>query len=258
MTWPSATVFRARAENGADGDRASALAWKTSAVRALLLLWVSIRAAAPATVSGRVILIADPAHQQSMAEGSSTVVWLAPVASTVPAHGAGHARMVQKNKHFEPHILPIQVGTTVDFPNLDPIFHNAFSNFNGQLFDIGLYPPESSRSILFRREGLVRVFCNIHPSMSAVIVVVATPFFTLTDAQGRYSMLNVPAGEYRLHFFQERTIPETLDALTKTVVVTDQGTDLGEVKISEAGYIPTPHKNKYGRDYPPEKSDIYH
>lgn len=218
------------------------------------LLLLTCHQAVPATVTGQILLTAAPEQSHSQMDSRSTVVWLTPIGAIPPIPNPMlHARMIQKNKHFEPHILPVTVGTSVDFPNLDPIFHNAFSNFDGQLFDIGLYPPSSSRSIRFRREGLVRVFCNIHPAMSAVIVVLPTPFFTVTDQNDRYTIAGVPAGEYELHFFHERATPETLDALTKKVVIANGPTDLGTVNISEAGYIPTPHKNKYGRDYPPEK-----
>ena len=68
------------------------------------------------------------------------VVWLEPASGTAAAPAGGaHAQMIQKNKTFSPHVLAITMGTIVDFPNFDPIFHNAFSNYNGQIFDIGLY-----------------------------------------------------------------------------------------------------------------------
>ena len=70
--------------------------------------------------------------------------------------------MQQKDKQFQPHVVAISLGSTVDFPNLDLIFHNAFSNFSGQPFDIGLYAPRTSRSVTFKHAGIVRVFCNIH------------------------------------------------------------------------------------------------
>lgn len=230
------------------------------------LLWLlacCAFAASSATVTGQVSLVGghDEHHVEShtASDTASTVVWLSPVSNDAVAERTlPHVKMIQKDKHFEPHILPIEVGTLVDFPNLDPIFHNAFSNFDGQLFDIGLYPPHSSRSIRFQREGLVRVFCNIHPAMSAVIVVLATPYFSVTDPGGHYSIANVPAGAYKLHFFHERATPETLDALTQAVTVSNAANSVPEVTISEAGYIPMPHKNKYGRDYEPEKQSIYH
>ena len=111
-----------------------------------------------ATVSGRVELVLshDP-NVRKHPDYSGVVVWLEPLSGApVLSVTAPHAEMIQKNKTFTPHVLAITVGTTVDFPNYDPIFHNAFSNYNGQIFDIGLYPPGTTRSIAFRREGVVR------------------------------------------------------------------------------------------------------
>ena len=92
------------------------------------------------------------------------MVWLEPVRRRcLSCPKPARAEMIQKGKTFSPHVLAVTLGTVVDFPNYDPIFHNAFSNYDGQIFDIGLYPPGTTRSIAFRREGVVRVFCNIHP-----------------------------------------------------------------------------------------------
>lgn len=163
--------------------------------------------------------------------------------------------MVQKDKKFTPHILVISAGTSVDFPNLDPIFHNAFSNFDGQIFDVSLYPPGSSRSVLFDRPGIVRVFCNIHPSMSAIIVVVDSAYFTMTGADGSFSIPNVLPGAYELHLFHERATPETLEKLVRRISVNHAELELAELNISETGYLPVAHKNKYGRDYPPNADE---
>src|SRR6185369_3436875 len=120
-----------------------------------------------ATVSGRVEL--RDSRDAAVVKNnnySGVVVWLKPLVTVTSL--PGHARMIQSDKRFTPHVLVVPVGSRVDFPNMDPIFHNAFSNFDGQLFDVGLYPPGSSRSVKFDRVGVVRVFCNIHPMMSAV------------------------------------------------------------------------------------------
>lgn len=205
-----------------------------------------------ATVAGEVHLVGSkiPAVNKKH-DFSGVVVWLMPVARTSPLLLVRkHATMVQKDKRFTPHILAIESGTTVDFPNFDPIFHNAFSNFNGQIFDIGLYPPGTSRSIRFTEPGIVKIFCNIHPSMSATIVVVGSPYFTVTDHHGRYSFANVAPGTYRIHFFHERATTETLKKLTRTVIVRADKRKVASTTISEAGYLAIAHKNKYGRDYP--------
>ena len=218
---------------------------------ALALVLLSVSAAA--TVSGHVELVSshDP-NVRKHTDYSGVVVWLEPVSGTpVIAASAGRAQMVQKNKTFTPHVLAITVGTVVDFPNFDPIFHNAFSNYNGQVFDIGLYPPGTTRSLAFRREGVVRVFCNIHPTMSAVIVVLKSPNFATSAKNGVFQIENVPAGSYRTHVFHERAAEQTLAALTRTIEVGDGPLELAPIQISETGYLEVPHKNKFGRDYPP-------
>jgi len=90
---------------------------------------------------------------------SGVVVALRPVEGAIPPPEGQHSVMLQKDKTFSPHVLAITAGSVVDFPNADPIFHNAFSSYSGQVFDIGLYPPGSTRSVRFAREGVVRVFC---------------------------------------------------------------------------------------------------
>lgn len=185
-------------------------------------------------------------------DDSGVVVWLEPLngAPVLPA-AVPHARMIQKNKTFTPHVLAITVGTIVDFPNYDPIFHNAFSNYNGQIFDIGLYPPGTTRSIAFRREGVVRVFCNIHPAMSAVIVVLKSPYYAVSQKDGSLQIAGVPEGAYRMHVFHERATDQALEACTRNVTVTGDRFQMPPVSVSESGYLELPHKNKYGKDYPP-------
>lgn len=203
-----------------------------------------------ATVSGQIEL-SDSRNSAVKRDRdySGVVIWLEPLDDSVRCTPAKHAQILQKDKKFIPHILPVCLGTTVSFPNLDPIFHNAFSNFNGKVFDIGLHPPGSSPSTKFDRRGIVRVFCNIHHSMSAVIIVLDTPYFAETDKKGFYSIKEVPPGEYQLHVFHERTTPENLARLTRKVSVEDQAVEEPLIAISETGYLPIPHKNKYGREY---------
>jgi plastocyanin len=178
------------------------------------------------------------------------VVWLGSGSPSSPT-AQGHAQLLQKKKMFHPHVLPIRRGTVVDFPNADPIFHNAFSNYNGQIFDVGLYPPGTSRSIMFRRAGIVRVFCNIHPAMSAIILVLDTPYFARVHADGTYVMKDVEPGTYDVHWFDERATAVDAKQLQTTVAAEDTTVEIPPIRLSEAGYVQIPHKNKYGRDYPP-------
>ncbi len=205
------------------------------------------------TVKARVDLVQshDP-NVRKHADYSGVVVWLEPVYGTaaLPVR-ARHAEMLQKNKTFAPHVLAITVGTIVDFPNRDPIFHNAFSNYNGENFDIGLYPPGTTKSIAFTRPGVVRVFCNIHPTMSAVILVLKSPHFAVSDKNGAVEITDVSPGSYRLRVFHERATEQTLAALTRVIDVPAEGVQLPPIAVSESGYLQLPHKNKFGKDYPP-------
>jgi plastocyanin len=218
-----------------------------------LALLAGLGTAGAATISGRVELVSsqDPNVRKHM-DYSGVVVWLESLSGppVLPA-AAEHAKMIQKNKTFAPHVLAVTVGTIVDFPNYDPIFHNAFSNYNGQVFDIGLYPPGTTRAIAFKREGVVRVFCNIHPAMSAVIVVLKSTHFAVSNKNGSFQIEGVPEGSYRVHVFHERATDETLGACARTIVVPREGLQIAPIPVSESGYLELPHKNKFGKEYPP-------
>jgi plastocyanin len=215
---------------------------------------------AQAPVSGRVELRdSKDALVRKGLNYSGVVVWLEPLLAPDAAPAPVRARMEQRGKTFLPHVLPVQAGSLVEFPNFDPIFHNAFSNYNGQLFDIGLYPPGTTRSVRFSRPGVVRVFCNIHPNMSAVIVTVNTPYFTTSGTDGGFRLEGVPPGEYRLRVFHERATAPTLAALTRVVSVTAAPLVLPPLTISENGYLAIPHTNKFGHEYhtPADENSLY-
>ena len=172
-----------------------------------------------------------------------------------PAPPSRHFEISQKDKMFRPHLLAVETGSVIDFPNADPIFHNAFSSYSGQVFDVGLYPPGTSRAVRFSRAGVVRVFCNIHSAMSALIVVLDTPYFAVTAMDGAYS-LSAPPGTYQLRVYHERATEEALRTLTRTVQITGAASGPQPTMIvSEAGYLPSPHKNKHGLDYPQGTDD---
>ncbi len=229
-------------------------------LRWLICFSFGLESLVAATVTGRVELrdSHDPAVRNRK-DYSGVVVSLKPVQSALGQSAVPdpdrHTIMLQKDKTFSPHVLAIPMGTMVDFPNADPIFHNAFSSYSGQIFDIGLYPPGSTRAVRFAREGVVRVFCNIHSEMSAVIVVVATPYFATTKRDGSLEITGVPPGEYDLRVFHERAAEAALQALSRKVTVGPEGASLPPLGISEAGYLSIPHKNKYGHDYAPEPPD---
>lgn len=114
------------------------------------------------------------------------------------------AVMDQRKRTFIPHVMVVQLGTRVDFPNSDTIFHNVFSTREGKPFDLGLYPVGSTRRVVFRQPGLIRIFCNIHSNMSAFIWVVENRFFARTDRSGRFRIRGVPPGPRVVRVWHER------------------------------------------------------
>lgn len=187
---------------------------------------------------------------------AGVVLWLEPVDRTAGAIPSKTVKILQQDKHFLPHVVAIPVGGTVDLPNNDPFWHNAFSNSGPEPFDIGLYPPFTSRSHTFKHAGIVRVFCNIHSTMSAIIAVVPTPYYIVTSESGRFAIPNVAPGDYDLHIFYERALPANLRFLEHRITVPDSGVTLPLISISETGFVPAPHLDKHGKPYAPT-SGIY-
>ncbi|HTM52308.1 MAG TPA: hypothetical protein VL285_26610 [Bryobacteraceae bacterium] len=215
----------------------------------------AVAAGAAATVSGSIQLVnSRDQNVRNKRDYSGVVVWLERPGASIES-APRTVRIVQKQKRFIPHMVAIPVGSAVDFPNLDPIFHNAFSNFAGQPFDVGLYAPGTSQKVRFARDGVVRVFCNIHPTMSALIVVVRTPYIAISGKDGSFSIDGVEPGEYRLRVFHERSSDQTLQGLEKKIQVERSPAPLAPIVVSESGYIVSPHKNKYGKEYPPVIED---
>jgi plastocyanin len=207
-----------------------------------------------------------PAKTETAVHGShsmppaapASVIWLTPLeAKTIPAARSGPYILAQKNKQFLPHLLVVPVGSTVQFPNQDPYFHNVFSLFNGRRFDLGLYEAGSTRSVRFSREGVSYVFCNIHPEMSAVILALATPYFAVIEKQESTAIRDVPPGQYRLHVWSEGAALERLDALVRVVDVANGNSDLGLIEIPLSGDLSAHHKNKFGNDYDDKSPPIY-
>jgi plastocyanin len=206
-----------------------------------------------AAVSGQVELTNSLDRSvQKRKDYSGVVLWLEPVdRSPLAAIAPKTVKVVQQDKHFLPHVVAIPVGGTVELPNNDLIYHNAFSNFSGEPFDIGLYRPGTSRSHTFTHAGTVRVFCNIHSTMSAIIAVVSTPYYVVTPEAGKFGIPNVPPGDYQLRIFYERALPANLKFLEHRITVPEAGLALPLISISETGYVPEPHLDKFGKPYAP-------
>jgi plastocyanin len=209
-------------------------------VIAIAFLLLPAAAALAGSVSG-VIRTAVPAG----ARPATAVVYAEPMDVAAPRR-PGRFTLRQKNKTFQPSVLAIPVGSTVDFPNDDLIFHNVFSLAGPQPFDLGLYRAGESRSRTFTAAAAYRVFCNIHPQMTALIVVVPTAYVTLAGPDGRYT-LDLPPGRYRVTALSDRA-----QAVTAEITSLAGASAAPDLTLDESSFVSSTHKNKHGLDYPPE------
>lgn len=104
----------------------------------------------------------------------------------------------QRGGRFDPGLVVVPIGSTVHFPNFDPIFHNVFSLSRAQKFDLGFYPKDHTRSVKFQRAGIVQVYCHIHARMYAAIVVTSSPWFGKPGEDGTVAFHDVPPGHYKV------------------------------------------------------------
>ena len=201
-------------------------------------------------VTLHVEIVADGGRHHSSSPNPPAVAWLVPLSTGAAAAEPHTFRMVQKNKQFDPHLLVIPVGSTVEFPNLDPFFHNVFSFYNGKRFDLGLYETGSKRGVRFDREGVSYIFCNIHPEMGAVILTLSTPYYAISR-DGGVTISNVPPGRYLLNVWSEGATTESENSARRQVTVAADGANLGNISLVAAPSPITRHANKFGQAYPP-------
>jgi plastocyanin len=205
-----------------------------------LFVGLSLAASASAgTVKGRVQVVDKGGRK--VRDVSDVVVYVEGV-KTRPR--PGRATVTMKGKTFLPRVVAVAVGGTVDFPNQDPIFHNVFSVSGENRFDLDLYKRPKSSSWTFQHPGIVRVYCNIHPQMSAVVLVRDNPHFTKASADGSFVIEDVPAGKYALRAWQERAGEGSVDI---TVTASDETS--AELTLDASKWRHVRHKNKFGKDY---------
>jgi len=154
------------------------------------------------------------------AELTDFIVYIEGSSTNAPAPPSKPIQVItQRDATFRPHVLPVVVGTSVEWPNKDDIFHNVFSISDPAQFDLGLYKdPELPKPVIFDKTGRVDVFCSIHSKMSCVVLVLENPWFASVDAGGHYKIENVPPGKYTLKAWHER-----LPAATQAIEVPDHG-----------------------------------
>jgi plastocyanin len=218
-----------------------------------VVLWSCGRLAAQdLPLRGKVTVV----HRSNHKSGSGdVVVWLMAAHPIAIAASSTPARLVQKDKHFSPHVIAVSVGTEIEFPNLDPYFHDVFSIYRGKPFDLGLYESGSARKIRFSQPGVSYIFCNIHPEMSAAVITLTTPYFAVTGVDGTFQMNHVPPGHYRMEFWSESASEAELASLTRDI---DVGTDTAPVSITlHSSDLPEQHLDKYGQEYSKDKQSSY-
>lgn len=167
---------------------------------------------------GRANSLAQAGAQNRGAAGDAVVFIekLPSGADSALATAGPRPRLTQKDQAFSPRVIAIAAGETVDFPNLDPIYHNVFSPSPVKRFDLGKYPRGQSRAVTFPRPGLVNVFCDIHSNMEAYVLVLPHHAFARPDANGRFQLPELPPGAYVLRAWhpdfreqrREVTVPE--------------------------------------------------
>jgi len=154
-------------------------------------------------------ILADPKSWRPYRLAETTVVYLereSPGSAGPYTPPRVHPVLDQKGLRFHPQVLPVLVGTTVDFPNGDVVFHNVFSYSQPKEFDLGRYPMGDSRSVTFDRPGIVRVYCDIHSDMNATILVLNNPYFATPADDGTYILHDVPDGKYRMVVWHGRDV----------------------------------------------------
>lgn len=210
------------------------------AVPASLVVPASL--AAQGAVSGRVSISERPGEQTM--DFSSTVVSLTPKDSASARPRPSRGAIAMNGRAFVPHVRVVTPGSRVDFPNQDPFSHNIFSSSPGAVFDLGLYPAGKSKDAPFRRPGAYAVYCNIHPRMTAFVVVAPSQWYAQAGNDGRWSIDSVPPGEYTLTVWHERA-----KSVTTPITVPAAGLGGLTTALDARGYRFADHKNKFGREY---------
>ena len=164
--------------------------------------------------------LAGTVQAMGLRDSGDAVVYVDKIeGKTFPAP-AEHARIDQKNMVFVPHVLPILVGTTVDFLNSDALLHNVFTPDKcAEKFNLGTWPKGQTRSYTFKQPCAATLLCNVHPEMEAFAVVVPTPYYAVTDKSGAYTIKDLPDGSYTVKAWhpkrKEASAPATVAGETR-------------------------------------------
>ena len=194
-----------------------------------------------ASLEGRISLVVEGKPLRAE-EAASAVVYFRPATPTALRPSTTEYAMRTERKQVVPLVLPIVVGSSVRFPNRDPILHNAFSTSKDNAFDVGLYSSGEGQLVTFNHAGYVRVYCNVHHSMIGHILVLDTPFFTRPDARGQFRLDDLPAQQGDLVVWHDRAKPWHVKAVPGETAAAEVTLDLNQRRIPR-------HMNKFGKPY---------
>jgi plastocyanin len=157
----------------------------------------SVTASIPVYQRGQSVELGKNEEQDPIAyERSRVVVYLESVAVAAGGPPPASAEVRQLDRRFVPDLVVVPAGSTVSFPNMDPIFHNIYSLSKAKSFDLGSYDKGQTRKVAFPKPGIVEVYCHLHPNMAATVVVTPNRWYALADRSGHYVMPDVPPGRY--------------------------------------------------------------
>lgn len=236
MWWSIIVVFVAAASHGGDTAGAQGVTSLQGRVRIQMpdgtsqyaqdaVVWLSGAAASPS----------EPRPSGAQASQQAT---------------SDRPKMASDGKRFLPHVVAIQAGETVDFPNVDRIFHNAFSVSPGNQFDLGLYRKGASKAQTFSTPGVVRVYCNIHQDMAGYVLVLPSARAVVTGGDGGFRFTDVEPGRQTMKVWHPMA-----GEIDVAIDLQAGATRQWDVELDASRFRRTTHKNKHGKDYPPVRKD---
>lgn len=216
---------------------------KSIVVGCAILACGATSAVAQGTVSGRVTIQERPGEPTT--DFANTVIYLVPTDSARPRlRQSPTTSIAMSGRAFVPRVRVVTPGSKVEFPNQDPFSHNVFSVAPNARFDLERYPAGQKKDFTFRRAGAFPVYCNVHPRMTAYVVVVPTPYFAQAGNDGRFGITDVPPGRYQVRFWHDRAPEVVMD-----IEVGAQGRVGVDGQLDARGFQFVQHKNKLGQEY---------
>ncbi len=205
---PSAIESDAAAPKAPGSTIAAPAAAKPAAPRSIVAKPAVAKPAPVVSIQGKLELVAGQKQRVDAGEVADGLVYFMPKAGN-PKPKPGSFTVRTHSKGFSPSLLVVPAGSTIAFPNRDTVLHNVFSRTPGATFDLGNYGPGQSRQQVFTKPGLITVNCSVHHTMRAMVVVMATPYYTRPDKNGRFELTGLPSGPGTLVYWHPRTAAAT-------------------------------------------------